>query len=83
MTVDERSHKENNWTCHLCTANYDQDRHIDINSSINEAAGGMLTTTRNSLRLLQWNADGLKSKSNELADRLHASDIDIAIVQET
>jgi exonuclease III len=39
--------------------------------------------TRKSLRILQWNADGLIRKTDELAARLHESNIDICLVQET
>ena len=83
MSRDERAHKESNWTCFLCTANHDMDQHADLDESIDETSKGMKSVTRSSLRILQWNADGLKSKSDELAARLHASDIDVAVIQES
>ena len=83
MTRDERSHKESNWTCFLCSESHDQNRHQALDESIDETAKGMKTDTRSSLRVLQWNADGLKSKSDELAARLISSDIDVAAIQET
>ena len=43
----------------------------------------MKVVTRSSLRILQWNADGLKSKSDELAARIKTGDIDLAVIQET
>ena len=43
----------------------------------------MKVVTRSSLRILQWNADGLKSKSDELAARIKTGDIDVAIIQES
>ena len=43
----------------------------------------MKTFNKPSLRILQWNAEGLKSKSDELAIRLRENDIDLAVIQET
>ena len=83
MKTEELNHKIDNWTCYLCTANYDVDQHIDLDASTDETAKGMKTSSKSSLRILQWNADGLKSKSDELASRLKALDIDIAVVQES
>jgi len=39
--------------------------------------------TRSSLRIMQWNADGLRSKALELQSRLHKDNIDVCLVQET
>ena len=83
MKRDELKHKQDNWTCFLCTANYDVDQHADLDETINESAKGMHTKSLPSLRILQWNADGLKSKSDELAIQLKSLDIDIAVIQET
>ena len=38
---------------------------------------------KSSLRILQWNADGLSTKWPELEDRLKKSNIDIPLIQET
>jgi exonuclease III len=35
------------------------------------------------LKIIQWNADGLKTKIYELRDRLISKDIDICMVQES
>ena len=43
----------------------------------------MKSVTRSFLCILQWNVDGIKSKSNQLASRLQAFDIDIAVVQKS
>ena len=43
----------------------------------------MKTFTSNSLRILQWNADGMKSYSDSLARRLVSLNIDVAVIQET
>ena len=83
MDPAERLAKESNWTCFLCTENRDVNRHADLNSSIDELAKNMKSFTKSSLRILQWNADGIKSKTDELAKRLKESDIDVAVIQET
>ena len=41
------------------------------------------STTRNKLKIYQWNADGIRPKLLELRDRLLNSDIDILAVQES
>ena len=41
------------------------------------------SSQRSSLRILQWNADGLRSKAIELQSRLHQHKIDVCLVQET
>jgi len=43
----------------------------------------MKVLNKTSLRILQWNAEGLKSKSDELAARLKEADIGVAVIQET
>ena len=83
MTKDEAKHKVDNWVCFLCTANYDVDQHDDLDTSITENASGMKTKSLPYLRILHWNAGGLKSKSEELAARLKSLDIDVAVIQET
>ena len=83
MSRDERAHKESNWTCFLCTANHESNQHANLDESTDETSKGMKSFTKSSLRILQWNADGLKSKSDELAARLHACDIDVAVIQES
>ena len=63
MDPAERLAKESNWTCFLCTENRDVNRHADLNSSIDELAKNLKSFTNSSLRILQWNAGGIKSKS--------------------
>ena len=83
MSRDERSHKETNWTCFLCQETGEENSHIDPENPIKESSKGMKVVTRSSLRILQWNADGQKSKSDELAARIESGDIDVAVIQET
>ncbi len=41
------------------------------------------STTRDGLRILQWNADGLTRKTTELQERLVATSIDVCFIQES
>ena len=43
----------------------------------------MKSVTRSFLRILQWNVDGIKSKSDQLASRLQTVDIDITVVHKS
>ncbi len=40
-------------------------------------------TSKPTLRILQWNTDGLSTKVQELHDRLAAESIDVCLIQET
>ncbi len=40
-------------------------------------------TSKHMLRILQWNADGLSTKVQELRDRLAAQSINVCLIQET
>jgi len=44
---------------------------------------GLRRTGRSSLRILQWNADGLGNKRGELEEVLDRLGVDIAVIQET
>ena len=43
----------------------------------------MNTTCKSSLRILQWNAEGLSTKLYELSARLKEDDIDVCLIQES
>ena len=83
MSREERTHKESNWTCFLCSETCDVATHADLNEPIKVSDKGIRETNRSSLRILQWNAEGLKYKIDELTKRLKDADIDIAAIQET
>ena len=86
MLRDERTVKANRWTCPKCLQDEMQPTQNplpDLDSSIHDAAAGMKTFTSNSLRILQWNADGMKSYSDSLARRLVSLNIDVAVTEET
>ena len=46
-------------------------------------SGQIKGETKQSLRIIQWNADSITTKVLELQDRLSAEDIDICLIQET
>ena len=90
MTRDEtQAAKERNWTW-LCNKCEDAEKAanappptLDPIADIDEKAAGMKSFTRESLRIMSWNADGLSTKAGELIDRLNAMEVDICAVQET
>ncbi len=54
-----------------------------VGGSNPEASANKTKYYQNSLRILQWNANGIATKANELGLRLKADRIDVALVQET
>ena len=86
MLRDERMAKHDNWTCRKCVDNSispPAQPLPDLDASIEDVSSGMKILEKQSLRIMQWNSNGLKSKSDELALRLVKLEIDVALVQET
>ena len=84
MLRDERAAKSDNWTCLKCLESNNPppvQPLPDLDTSIDDVASRMRSFEKDSLRIMQWNANGLKSKSDELALRLVELVIDIALVQ--
>ena len=73
------------WTCPKCE---DEANVVPpsiptfIEESI-ESAGSTSGTTKDTLRIIQWNADTISTKALELQDRLVKDDIDICLIQES
>ena len=86
MTRDEKTARAANWTCWKCQ---DAKQPVpdqplpDLEKSFEDVSTSMKKFTKPYLRLLQFNADGLKSRAGELEKRLKDLDIDVALVQET
>ena len=80
MSREEHSHKESNWICFLCSETCEKNIHPDLNEPIKESDKGIKSTTRSSVHILQWNAEGLKYKVDELTKRLQESDLDVAAI---
>ena len=54
-----------------------------LDDTVADDAKGMITTSKDYLRILQWNANGLNAKADELEVKLRELDIDICLIQET
>ena len=69
MLRDERVVKHDNWTCPKCVNDSTPPSAQplpDLDASIEDVSSGMKILEKQSLRILQLNANGLKSKSDEL-----------------
>ena len=72
------------WHCEPCARLRQDFTTITGGTAAETAAGGSSGRKSNrSLKILQWNADGLTTKSGELELRLRADGFDIALIQET
>ena len=76
------------WTCPVCAAKpLQQSAQSSFSQAVaqpkDHAEPKESSTAKNSLRILQWNADGIKPKLHELEMRMRELDIDVAIIQET
>jgi len=73
------------WLCAKCV-NIEKSSHEKVNMAHpegKEISEPTTSTTRDGLRILQWNADGLMRKATELSERLVTSHIDVCFIQET
>jgi ribonuclease HI len=82
--VDAVSRGDQLWMCPKC------ERDQEPRNSLNQHGGTATETAddaphkpKKSLRIMQWNADGLSTKIDELRERLTEADIDVCIIQET
>ena len=50
---------------------------------VGDQASNMKLFTKESLRILQWNADSLATKIGELRDRVKQLEVDVILIQET
>ncbi|PAA87688.1 hypothetical protein BOX15_Mlig033504g5 [Macrostomum lignano] len=55
----------------------------DQNTRTGEASAGWAVDRKSTLRILQWNADGVNNKRAELEEFLHNLDVDVAVLQES
>ena len=73
------------WLCQHCvTIEAEKSKAVKIaeieGEEVSEATP---SAVRSGLRILQWNADGLRTKALELESRLRSDNIDVCLVQET
>ena len=74
------------WTCEGCVKRLDGTNHQHVHSQPCPEAtskGKDETETKKSLRVLQWNANGLGPKMDELRDRMKDMNLDAVMIQET
>ena len=71
------------WICPRCEKKEKQNTAPIQEPNSTEIAENNKGTFKNNLRIMQWNADGLRLKVHELAERLKSLDIDICTIQET
>ena len=87
-TGPKTSTRESLWKCEKCT-NIQQSRETESTNRVLPGSPNSLpsepvpTTSRNKLKIYQWNADGIRPKLPEPRDRLLNSDIDVLAVQES
>ncbi len=70
------------WICNRCAV-APPSRSNTVAQSRTEVSEPPCRTSKPTLRILQWNADGLYTKVQELRDRLAAESIDVCLIQET
>ena len=71
------------WKCPRCEKKDGQNTGPIRESNSTEVAEISKGKFKNSLRIMQWNSDGLKLKVHELASRLKSLDIDVCMIQES
>ena len=73
----------NNWSCQKCCSKGSHPSTLPIPETPNEKHEPNHCGPTGSLRILQWNADGLNPKIAELRDFVGSHKIDVAMIQET
>ena len=87
-TIPKASTPDIHWKCEKCT-NIQQNRTYQSTNRLLPGSTNSLpskpvpATSRNKLKIYQWNADGIRPKFIELCDHLLNSDIDVLAVQES
>ena len=75
------------WKCNKCEDELSQSAVPPtiptFNETASESAGRATGTHKDTLRIIQWNADTISTKALELQERLMKDDIDICLIQES
>ena len=73
------------WSCHKCIQLSGPHNFTKTlgGTAIETSGQNPRRTTKSSLRILQWNANGISPKAHELEVRLHKDEYDICLIQET
>ena len=84
LSLDAIGKGEESWTCPRCEEKQKiQDHTYQYGGDSTESAENSSKRANKSLRILQWNADGLRTKIDELQLRLKEDDYDVCVIQET
>ena len=70
------------WICYLCEEK-EQRNYTSPYTAVTEVSEKVKGTENKSLRVLQWNADGINTKIHELKSRLLSENIDVCNIQES
>ena len=70
------------WTCNKCLESQERD-YNKVEQTGTHISETVVGTSNQSLKIMQWNADGLNTKISELRSRLKEENIDICNIQET
>ena len=73
----------NNWSCQACCSQGTHKTHLPTAGSPEESHEPKHTGPSGTLRILQWNADGINPKIAELQHFTETNKIDVAMIQET
>ena len=75
------------WTCQTCQRKIEQqeerERKLSFEEEVDEVSAEANSTSKQTLRVLQWNAEAVSTKVTELAARLTEEDIDVCVIQES
>jgi hypothetical protein len=86
MTIDEIKlvvKGTTTWICKKCESKKHQNTGSIKESHAAEIAESNQAIYKPNIRIMQWNADGIKLKSHVLSSRLKLRDIDVCVVQES
>ena len=75
----------NIWTCPMCVKKLAQSppKKLVFSEEVDDISAKMVTQEKESLRVIQWNAEAIGTKMFELKARLKEEDVDVCLVQES
>ena len=71
------------WKCDICNNAQTNNGYVNTGQPHDNAVRRAEVRSRSNLKVLQWNANGLKSKMVELEDRIRHTEIDLIMIQES
>ena len=80
----ENAKRNQDWDCETCRINRrPPDKPPESKDAISQISEPKSKVSDRPLRILQWNAEGINTKTNELRTFLEEYKIDVAVIQET